>query len=178
MSGPPGTGKTTLAHELAGALGCPAVIRDEIKQGMVHGASAPDGSFDRKTLAVFSEVLGALVRAGVTVVAEAAFQDKLWRPILEPLVELADIRMVRCVVPAAVAHTRISRRAERDPSRTAHADRALLEAIAAGAYSVDSFVPISLDLPNLDVDTSDGYRPGLQRIMDFTRTGRSHSYKT
>ncbi|MFD0393212.1 zeta toxin family protein [Streptomyces nogalater] len=35
VSGGPGTGKTTLAHELARVLGCPAIIRDEIKQGMV-----------------------------------------------------------------------------------------------------------------------------------------------
>jgi predicted kinase len=36
MSGRPGTGKTTLAHAIASAVGCPAVSRDEIKEGMVH----------------------------------------------------------------------------------------------------------------------------------------------
>ena len=34
VSGPPGSGKTTLAHELAAALGCPVISREEIKQGM------------------------------------------------------------------------------------------------------------------------------------------------
>jgi deoxyadenosine/deoxycytidine kinase len=30
VSGPLGAGKTTLAHRLAGAIGCPAICRDEI----------------------------------------------------------------------------------------------------------------------------------------------------
>jgi len=38
VSGPPGTGKTTLAHKIAKAVGCPAVCRDEIKEGMMHAA--------------------------------------------------------------------------------------------------------------------------------------------
>jgi predicted kinase len=31
-----GSGKTTLAHEIARSVGCPAICRDEIKEGMVH----------------------------------------------------------------------------------------------------------------------------------------------
>ena len=42
VSGPPRTGKTTLAHMIARAVPCPAVCRDEIKEGMVHAAG--DGS--------------------------------------------------------------------------------------------------------------------------------------
>jgi adenylate kinase family enzyme len=39
VSGPPGSGKTTLAHEIATALGAPAICRDEIKEGMVHATA-------------------------------------------------------------------------------------------------------------------------------------------
>jgi adenylate kinase family enzyme len=41
VSGPPGSGKTTLAHEIARAVGCPAICRDEIKEGW---CTPPPGS--------------------------------------------------------------------------------------------------------------------------------------
>jgi predicted kinase len=78
VSGPMGSGKTTLAHALASAVGCPAICRDEIKEGMVHatlgsGASFVPGSGDEltaRTLPVFFGVLEVLLRAGVTTVAD------------------------------------------------------------------------------------------------------------
>ena len=38
VSGPIGSGKTTLAHKIARAVGCPVVSRDEIKEGLAHGS--------------------------------------------------------------------------------------------------------------------------------------------
>ncbi|WP_131735602.1 AAA family ATPase [Actinomadura roseirufa] len=175
VSGPPGSGKTTLAHRLAQGLGCPAVIRDEIKQGMVPAAADLDQTgIDRlnlHALSAFFDALTVLVKAGVTVVAEAAFQDRLWRPNLEPLQDIADIRVIRCIVPAAVAHERVARRVAVDAHRAAHGDRALLEAIAEGRHSNDSFVWISLDTPVMPVDTAEGYRPGLAEVIAFGRGG-------
>ncbi len=174
VSGGPGTGKTTLAHALAHELGCPAIIRDEIKQGMVMSApgyqSGGDDPLNYPTLDAFFGVLKVLLQAGVTVVAEAAFQDRLWRPNLEPLADLAQIRVIRCTTPATIAHDRIVQRAEENAHRAAHGDHDLLEAIAAGEHALESFVPISLDVPTLTVDTSHGYTPNIEDIATYVRT--------
>ena len=173
VSGGPGTGKTTLAHTLAGVLGCPAIVRDEIKQGLVLSTPGYEGGgadpLNRPALDAFFGVLGVLLRAGVTVVAEAAYQDRLWRPGLEPLAELARIRVVRCATPAALAHDRILRRVAASAHRVAHGDRELLAALASGERSLDAYVPLSLDVPTLTVDTSDGYQPGIEDIAAFVR---------
>ena len=158
VSGAPGSGKTTLAHRIARGVGCPAVCRDEIREGMAH-AGTPDPTM-RRTYDAFFDTLGVLLRAGVSVVAEAAFQDRLWRPVLSPLAGLATIRVIRCVTAPGVARDRMVRRLA-DPVRAAHRDREML------ARSPADWAPVSLDVPTLEVDTTDGYSPGLGAIVSF-----------
>jgi predicted kinase len=170
VSGPPRAGKTTLAHELARAIGCPALCRDEIKEGMVH---ALRGEFEPaagdpltvRTLTTFFDVLRVLIDAGSTVVAEAAFQDRLWREGLEPLVPLADIRVVQCHADPAVGRER-RRTAGDAPPATAHA-RIIGDDVDDWRRAYDSFERLSLDAPSIDVDTSDGYTPPLGDIVAF-----------
>ncbi len=168
VSGLPGSGKTRLAHALAAAIPCPAICRDEIKEGMVHAYGAPfeprsGDPLTRRTYAVFIEVIGMLVRAGVTVVVDAGFQDRVWRRGLGPLLPLVRPRIVRCIVDPLTARARIERRLLEDPSRSAHADLEFLDQIER-----TGFERLSLR-PSIDVDTTDGYAPPLEELVAFAR---------
>jgi predicted kinase len=173
VAGPPGSGKTTLARKIAAALGCPVISRDEIKQGMAHAfpgfAGGPGDVLTQRTLPVFFAVLDLLLRSGVTTVAEAAFADHVWRPRLEPLRALARIRVVHCAVGADVAFGRITRRGQDSPLRRVHADP---HDQAEHAAAHRAFGQVGIDVPALEVDTSDGYHPPFGPILSFV-TGKN-----
>jgi hypothetical protein len=134
VSGPPGSGKTTLAHQIARAVGCPAICRDEIKEGMAH--------------------------------ATPAFQDHVWRPRLTPLLGLAGVRVVHCVVGAEVAFERILRRGAGDGTRRAHDDPGRADR-ADHLRRHRAFNRVDLGVPWIEVDTTSGYRPGIAEIAAF-----------
>lgn len=164
VSGPAGVGKTTFAHKIAQVIGCPAICRDEIKEGMVHATPgfqpAVSDPLTMRTLGVFFDVLRLLLEAGVTVVAEAAFQDHVWRPRLEPLTDLCELRIVHLTVDPAVAYERRVRRLADVPTRKAHADTSAVQDPA-------TFVRVDMPVPAITVDTTDGYNPSLQEIAAF-----------
>jgi predicted kinase len=148
VSGAPGTGKSTLAHALGRAIGCPVISRDEIREGIVH-AGTPDDRY-LHTYWTFREMVQMLMQAGVTHIAEAAFQDHNWRPLLD----LGPTRVIRCVADPEVARRRVVVRA-------AHPGRPI---------GVREWKPIEADRPTLIVDTTDGYSPGLDEIVAFAQT--------
>jgi len=176
VSGPPASGKTTLAHALAQALHCPAVCRDEIKEGFVTGSASPSFAPQRGDVAnqaataAFFDVVELLIRRGVALVAEAAFQHHRWEPRLSALTDTARIRVINCVANTTVVHERHTLRWHNEPwRRRFHADPDSRRLASIRRREVESppYQPIRLDVPTLVVDTSAGYRPAFEEIVSF-----------
>ncbi len=128
--------------------------------GFVPGPSDP---LTVRSYGLFFAAIRLFLEHGVTHVAEAAFQHANWERGLEPLRELAMLRIVRCHVAPEIAQARAEYRGHEQPTRAAHDD--------AGHFSAQRpFEPIRLDAPTVDVDTTNGYSPDLDAVVAFVRT--------
>lgn len=170
VTGRPGSGKTQLALKIAGLVGGPVVSRDAIMEGhrraSEHGVVVADAPALHVN-DVFFATIESLLLQRVAVIAEAAFQDRLWAPRLDRLVELAGVRVVLCHCDPELARLRCVARFESDPDvrRYHEADPSV--------FGTGPFEPIAGDLPTLVVDTTDGYRPGLPEIASFVKAARA-----
>ena len=117
-----------------------------------------------RTLPLFFDVLRLLLTGEVTVVAEAAFQDHVWRPRLQDLATLAQLRVVHCHVEPAIAHAR--RRVE--PG--AHAR--LSDSLDDWERAYASFDRVSIAAPSIEVETAHEYTPRLTEIIEFVNGER------
>lgn len=177
ISGMPGSGKSTLARALANTNHWPLLSRDEICAGLFHTVSN-DQSQPQDLAQVANETFATcahtLLKAGVSIVVEAAFQHKLWVTLLDSLLPLADSRIIRCVIEPELALQRMVRRLERFPAqRAAHHDVQYIHERIDPARRPQPFEPLSIERPTLDVETTDGYLPDLDVVIRFCCTRSS-----
>lgn len=165
VTGMPGSGKTTLATTLAKEIRCPLVSRDAIKEGVLRTLGmelAANRELTHQVYEAFFANIELLLGANTSLVAEAAFQHKAWFSKLEPLTEVADIRIIFCAVPPQLAHARRMLRAQKDPLFSRYHPDPVAKETGDAPFEV-----LRMDVPTLSVDTT--IEPNIPQINAFLK---------
>lgn len=178
ITGAPGSGKSTLGAKLARELRLPFIARDDIRGGLFLSAGAWSSRPRRvpsndESVEVFLRAVESIVGLGVSCVVEYVVRKGSPHE-LERLISVAECRVLHTFCHDAP--TRLARRN--------HTDRLLnrlpvLESLGYSSIeqhtqetlnrmrSVVADMRTDFELPMLEVDTSDGYEPELDVIIDF-----------
>lgn len=163
VSGAPGSGKTRLSHILREEVGLYRVSKAEMARALKVTDSS-NASNHATAWETYWTILGTLLDNGVSVIAD----QTTWRGLCDVIIRSrlmpkASVRIVHCATPCA--EERWVRRLESLPD-LGHAEvTALREKMSKRRSQFDP--PLELDCPVLEVDTTEGYAPGIQRIIEF-----------
>lgn len=150
VAGLPGSGKTTLARDLARELELPLISKDTIKEALFDGLGSGDVEWSQRLGRASHLVMYALARELGTGVLESHF----WRGVSEPdLMALGGrLIVVYCCVPTEVAVRRYVERAS-DPARhPGHLPEHQGEDVIR-PWREAGLQRLELDAPVIDVDT-------------------------
>jgi predicted kinase len=151
VTGPPASGKTTLAQAIAHALRLPLIAKDDFKELLYDtlGTSDRDWSkrLGRATFALMHHVVADQLRAGHSAVAEANFRPELsssWFAALPPHRAF----QLLCTAPDEVLLERYATRRR----HAGHLDDQVLAELRAG--TLRGYAPLDLDGELIQLDTS------------------------
>jgi predicted kinase len=155
VSGPPASGKTTVAVPLASALALPLVAKDTIKEALMDSLGAGDLDRSRALGQAAFAVIFALARShldtGVGLVLEANFAYGVSERELRPLVAGSRAVLVHCWAPREVLIERYRARAPR--RHPGHQDVVRLDG-GPSWLEPPALEPPELGVPCLRVDTN------------------------
>jgi len=165
VTGKPGAGKTTLARQLGDTCHLPVLSRDGIKEGIVHTQGMSHAQLadtaNRVATGIFFETVEFLLRRGVSLIAEAAFQHAAWEKGLAPCLPIARVSLMICYADDETVRNRILQRERLHPKRAYFHGEAIEGGLPHAGSFYDEPHP---DIRTLHIDTTKPYGPILAEL--------------
>ena len=162
VTGPPATGKSTVAEELAKRLRVPFISKDLLKETLYDTFGYGDDveeKLDRAALALLFTVVGAQLEAGVSVVAESNFDAETDTGPFRRIVGEQGVRLVQihCHASSEAILTNFADRAESGRRHPGHQDepedvKELRAKLDAGLWDPLDLPGELIELPVLETD--------------------------
>ena len=165
VTGAPGSGKSTFVKKLSKELSLPYISRDELKEGYVdtmgksHNELPPDTN--KHITELFFGTIEQHLLEGASIIAEAAFQHKVWNYFLSPMMDKCELKVLICKTDKTLE--RRKSRAEADPKHEYYHGKADFSEIA---YEEPKFCD-----ETYHIDTTEDYSPSLEEIKEFIFKG-------
>ncbi len=161
VSGPPGSGKTTLAHALANGLDLPVLSKDRLVHG-IWRTRARAFELGPPGIEPFYRTMELWLQHGVSFVAEQTFYRGVSEPdVARRLAPWSVLVNVHCQSGRSLE--RFERRMRDDPlcgDRRLQKLMPLAERLQAQLHE-----PLALSCPVVVVNTDDGYAPSLENVI-------------
>jgi predicted kinase len=172
ISGPPASGKTTLARPLARALGMPLLSKNAIKERIADalGPVAMDHSGSIGLAAVFTlvDTAGELLDAGQSVVIESFFHHGKAERDLAPLGSMANAVLVHCTANDDTLLHRYTERIDTPGRHAIHRDSRRVNDLHAYLENATAD-PLDLSIPRLVIDTTSTF-PDSDKVAEHVRS--------
>ena len=159
VSGAPGSGKTTLARELASALRVFHLERDSVKYGLDFTAARGPGERSGHPVVVWFATISFLLQSGVSLVADGTFFSGWDEDHVRPLLDQGQVVNIHC--RAAGALERFADRYRREGVPEAELTGMVATVKAQEARTIDV---LDLGCPRYEIDTTHGYDPPLAEL--------------
>ncbi len=154
VTGPPATGKTTVAERLSRELRLPLVAKDAIKERLYDELGSGDREWSRllgrATFAIMFDAVGQLLAAGLPTIVEANF-TRAAAPLFERLPPHRALQ-VFCTAPREVVIERYAARRR----HLGHLDELVVDELRAGRHE-DQWerLPLAGDVVEVEIATTD-----------------------
>jgi predicted kinase len=159
ITGPPGTGKTTLSRRLGTLLNLPVLQRDAIKERLFDTLGIRDRTWSRQLGGASYEVLfytlGLLLETRQPCIVESNFQGEPATTNLRTLAHQHEYQLcqILCCTTPSVLIARLRQRTQSGERHPGHADYEDIDQFEAADIQ-GYYEPLALDGPHIDVDTS------------------------
>jgi predicted kinase len=161
VTGPPASGKTTLAKEIARSLRFPLLVRDEIKSAFFNTVGWSDREWSKSlgalSFGVMYHLLEAQLEIGVSIVVETAFRTDLDTAKFQALLAKYPHKPIQVHVTADedVRFKRFSERAKTPDRHPGHVDEDVSREDFGAQFGLDPFDTLPIGGHVIEIDSTD-----------------------